>query len=658
MSTPPTSDPVSPPSEHTRQSTAPETRWQTRWQTRWRISVPERLRIGERTHGAHRRRTQPRRIVLGVLAALAALLLLLTLDGIWAGRAMLRGVSDARSALTEGAVAAVTGDPDASIPHFADAAEAAEAALAAGDHPSMALLERVPWLGDNVRAVSAVAEASARTADAGLAMAEVARVLGWTDLRLPATEAIGDADLDALRTATVGLDTVATELGRALAQLETADTGRLVGPVSAGYDDAVDTLRRRAKIALDTRDLVGFLPGFLGARGERRYLLAVQTLGQPQGVGGEVDLIGELTALDGVMTLTTALTPAGDAFTNATATADSVAAGEALLTAARDAGLGELDGVILVDSMWLADLLHVSGSVDLPGRPLPLNGDQAARFLERDVFEAPDLAAAEQRRARVATAIVESYLSKRPATEAFAEGLAREVAGRHLTILSTRARERKVLARLGAEGRPLTGRSEVAVLWDSAVENHAVVFARRQVVHSVTLLEDGSARVRTVVELQNEAPDEPPSALLGFPLPATVEEPAGVDPVGGWAADVRVLLPPKADQVTAETSIPRETQFVKEDGRRWALGRLTTDPGDSMALTVGYRVPDAMRRSDTYGLVVLPQPSFEPPTVRVRIDAPAGSTIVDASPQLEVGSSSARYVGQPTEPLALWVRIS
>ncbi len=646
MSTPPTSDPFSPPSEHPPPKSG------------WRFAIPERLRIGEWTHGAHRRRTQPRRIVLGVLAGLAALLLLLTLDGIWAGRAMLRGVSGARSALSEGAVAAVTGDPEASIPHFEDAAESAESALAAGDHPSMALLERVPLLGDNIRAVSAVAEASARSADAGLAMAEVARVLGWTDLRLPATESIGEVDLEALRSAALGLDTVATELGTALARLETADTGRLVGPVAAGFDDAVDTLRRRAKIALDTRDLVAFLPGFLGARGERRYLLAVQTLGRPQGVGGEVDLIGELTAVDGVMTLTTPLTPAGDAFADATASTDSAAAAEELLAAAEDAGLGELDGVILVDSMWLADLLHVSGSVDLPARPLPLNGDQAARFLERDVFEASDLAAAEQRRATVATAIVESYLSKRPATEAFAEGLAREVADRHLTILSTRAKERKVLARLGAEGRPLTGRSAVSVIWDSVVDNHAVVFAQREVSHTVALLADGSARVRTVVELRNGAPEKPPSALLGFPLPATVEEPAGVNPVGGWAADVQVLLAPKADHVTAETSIPSETRIVKADGRKWALGRLTTDPGDSMALTVGYRVPDAMRGSDTYSLVVMPQPSFVPPTVRVRIDAPSGTSIVEASRQLEVGSSSARYIGQPTEPLVLWVRIS
>ena len=226
-----------------------------------------------------------------------------------------------------------------------------------------------------------------------------------------------------------------------------------------------------------------------------------------------------------------------------------------------------------------------------------------------------------------------------------------------MTIWSTRPRERKVLTRLGAQGRQVTGRSAAAVVWDSVVENHAVVFAQRTVSHTVTLEDDGSARVRTIVELRNEAPDGPPSALLGFPLPATVEEPAGVNPVGGWAADVRVLLAPKAQNATAETSIPSETQLVKEDGRRWALGRLAADPGDSMALTVAYRVPDAMRGSDTYTVVIVPQPSFQPPTVLVSIDSPPGTTIVSASRQLEVGSSSARFAGKPTESIVLWVRV-
>ena len=215
---------------------------------------------------------------------------------------MFRGVSSARSALTEGAVAVVTGDPEAAVPRFEHAAEAADSALAAFEHPSIGLARRLPWVGDNLGAVEAVALASRRSADAGLAMVEAARILGWHDLRHPGGR--GDrrrGPRDDPRRPRPALDEVATELGAARSPSSRPPTpDASLGPVADGYEDAVETLQRRAKIALDTRDLVELLPRFLGTGAERRYLLAIQTLGRPQGTGGEVDLIGVLSARDGV----------------------------------------------------------------------------------------------------------------------------------------------------------------------------------------------------------------------------------------------------------------------------------------------------------------------------------------------------------------------
>lgn len=620
-------------------------------------STMRRLAGHVRLPHARRRRSTMRRVVLAVLAGLATLVVLLAIDGFLASRQMFRGVSSARSALTEGAVAVVTGDPEAAAPRFEHAAEAADSALAAFEHPAIGLARRLPWIGDNLGAVEAVALASRRSADAGLAMVEAARILGWNDLRIPAAEAIGAVDLATIERATPALDEVATELGAAAAQLEAADTGRLLGPVADGYEDAVETLSRRARIALDTRDFVELLPRFLGTGAERRYLLAIQTLGRPQGTGGEVDLIGVLSARDGVLALDSPLTSASPEFAQATATTDGRSAGENLLAVARESGFGELDGVVLADSMWLADAVWTTGSVEVSDRPLPVNGDQAPKVLEREVFEGRDLAAAQTRRAEVATAVVESYLARRPATESFAIALARDVSERHLVVVATRPRERRILERLGAGGSPEPPAQHlIAVTWDTVVDNHAAVFTRRDISHRVTLEDDGSARVRTIVTLVNESPSEPPSALLGFPLPATVEEPAGVDPVGGWAADVGVLLPLKADRVSAETSIPSETTEVKVEGRTTMGGRLAADPGDQMSLIVGYRVRDARTGDGVYRLLVLPQPAWPAGVVRIQIDAPPGTTIVEASDELEIGGSLARYVGTPTRPFVAWVR--
>jgi hypothetical protein len=606
---------------------------------------------------ARKHRSQARRIVLAVLAGLATLAILLMLDAVWAGRSMFRGISAARSELTEGTVAVVTGDPDAAASSFERAAEAADSALAADAHPSISLASRLPWLGDNLDAVEAVAEASRSTAEAGLAMVEAARILGWNDVRIPAAEAIGDVDLAALERAVPVLDDVATELGDAAVRLEDAATGRLFGPVAAGFDDAVETLRRRARIALDARELVRVLQRFLGADGERRYLLAVQTLGRPQGVGGEVDLIGVVTAVDGTMRLEAPLTPAGELFTGTTATTDGRSAGENLLAAAGSSGLGDLDGVLLTDSLWLADALWTTGTADIPGRRLPLNSDQAPDMLERGVFKGSSATAAEARRAEIATAIVESYLARRPSTEAFAIALARDVAERHLTVVATRPRERRVFEGLGAGGTPARpGQHTLGITWTTAVENHVAVLVNRSVDHRVLLETDGSARMRAVISLVNDAPSAPPSALLGFPLPATVPDPADVDPVGGWAADVAVRLPPKAENATAETSIPSDTEIARLEGVLTATGRLATDPGASMSLIVNYRVADAKIGDGIYRMLVLPQPSWPADRVRIRIEAPPGTLITEGSDELEIGGSIAQFTGRPTRPMSLWIR--
>ncbi len=453
-----------------------------------------------------------------MVTALATMIVLLTLDGIYAGRAIFRGVSGARGELSEGAIAVVTGDPSASIPRFEEAAGWADSALAASGHPSIELARLLPWIGDNLAAVEAIAEASRRSAEAGLHMAEAAEILDWHDLRLPATQAIGDVDLAAIQEATPAIDEVATELEDALSELSDADSSRLLGPIATGYEDAAETLRRRTNIARDTRDLVALLPRFLGTGAERRYLLAVQTLGRPQGTGGEVDLIGVLRAREGVMALEAPLTPAGATFEATTSAGDARSAGENLLAAARDAGLGELDGVVLTDSVWLADAVWTTGSVEVSDRELAVNSDQAVKVLEREVFEGRSAAAAATRRAEVATAVVESYLADRPATEAFAVALTRGVAERHLVVIATRPRERRIIERLGAGGRALASAQQVlAVTWDTAVDNHAAVFARRTVSHRVMLKDDGSASVRTVVTLVNQAPEDPPSALHRVP---------------------------------------------------------------------------------------------------------------------------------------------
>ena len=611
--------------------------------------TPGRRRRGPRTRG--------NRVFLAIMAGLATAVVILMLDGLWAGRQMFRGVASARIALGEGAVAVVTGDPEAAQPFFEDAGDDAASAVDAAGHPSIQLLSRLPIVGDNIAAVQAVAVASEQTAEAGLAMVDAANTLGWHDLRLPASEAIGSVDIPTLRAATPKLNEVAKHLGIAAAELQAADTGRLLGPVATGFDDALETLDRRARVALNARDLALFLPRFLGAGGERRYLVAVQTLGRPQGTGGMVDLVGTLEARGGELALASPLAPAGDAFDDATLSPDGPTAAQALLLAAGDSGLGEFDGVILIDSVWLQDACWVTGSVEVEDRTLPLTMDDAADALEIQALETTSETDAAATRASWANSILESYLTKRPSTEAFAIGSAKVTAERHLILYSTDEREQALLTRLGATGTYDVGLNPVSVTWNSLVENHAAVFTRRTTTHSVIVEPDGSARVRTVIDLVNAAADTPPSVVLGLPIPATVEEPGGVAPVGGFAAEVRVALPSSADKISVETSVPSETEVVREGNEQFAVATLATDPGDSISLTLNYSidraVPDDARQFRT---VVFPQPTLDPGVVKVRLDAPGGATVSEAQADMIRAGTTASYMGEPSAPIVLWIR--
>ena len=79
--------------------------------------------------GRWRPRTRGRRVALGVWAGLLTFVILLVLDGIWAGRGLVRGLTSARAELTVAIESIVTGDPEAAAPHFAAAKEAADDAV-------------------------------------------------------------------------------------------------------------------------------------------------------------------------------------------------------------------------------------------------------------------------------------------------------------------------------------------------------------------------------------------------------------------------------------------------------------------------------------------------------------------------------------------------
>jgi hypothetical protein len=421
--------------------------------------------------------------------------------------------------------------------------------------------------------------------------------------------------------------------------------------VATGYDDAVAMLEVRAALAGDAARLTRLLPSFLGGTEPRRYLVAVQRLGSTAPAGGEVGAVGVLTAVEGSLELQP-LEVAPSTVADATSTARGPDVAAALVAAAGELGLAPVDGVVLTDTVGLQGLLWMTGDAEAAGRPQPLRFEDAIDALEREPFLGPDRAVGEARQAELATDVLASALARRPSTEAFATASGGAVADRHLVLFSTTKREQALIRGLGAAGVTDPGRNPLGWTATAAAPNLAGTYARWVTSDVVTLEVDGSAHVKTTVELLNRAPDGPPSALLGRAF--------GTERVGAWAADVRLRLPEGAEDVAGETSTPSETVTGQDElGEPYLEARLAADPGGSMSVIVGYRRPSAALVLDdigTYRLRILPQPLAFPGVVRIRIALPEGTTVLDASDAFERGSDVVRFEGSPTAPIDLFVR--
>jgi hypothetical protein len=199
----------------------------------------------------------------------------------------------------------------------------------------------------------------------------------------------------------------------------------------------------------------------------------------------------------------------------------------------------------------------------------------------------------------------------------------------------------------GAAPEPRVGTLPVIASWSSAGGSHVGALVDTRIHQEVRLRSDGSAGVRMELSFDNGAGTEPRSALLGHGR-------EGV-PVGAFAAEVTVYVPEGARNLTAETSRPSPISVNEELGYRTVTGSVSIRGGESTTLTVTYQVKDAVTADgDEQGLVLqlLPQPTLEGIAYALRVTAPGESTIVSASPELDVRGSSASFTelrGGPTD---------
>ena len=601
--------------------------------------------------GRWRPRTRRRRVALAVWAGVGTFVVLLVLDGLWAGRALVRGLTGARSELQIAIESLVTGDPGAARPHFEAARSAAEDALGATGHPSFGIAGLVPIAGENIDAAAAVAEASRSTAEAGAAMVRLAGDLGWSDIRIPAATTAGRLDVDRIAGAIPAMEAVSLQLRDALTALDAIGGDGLFGPVATGYRDAVEGLTRRTDLArrfLESMRLVHTM-----FAGEHRYLVIVPSLGLPRPGGGRPAAVGVLSVGDGVLELEP-LAPAPPALEDATITLDWPSTARRLITAAEEAGIVSIDGVIQIDAAALQDLVWTAGDVIVDKRSEPLNDATTTTALEIDAFLGNSPLRTARLHAAWASSILTSFFERRPALETFALAMAADARGRHLMLYVPGREPRRLLRALGLDGRSRLGGKRVlpvAATWSALGSAHVGALVESTVRQSITVRPNGSAVVETEVVFENGAGTEPPSVLLGRPV--------GGQPIGSFLADVTCYLPGAARRIDAETSRPSPIRIGEERGLATVTGSIAVRAGDTTTMTVRYVVDDVIRRAGDGREVVLrllPQPTIAGVRYQLRITLPEGSTVVSATPGLRGRGDTATFARTQTGPADLELR--
>lgn len=640
---------------------------------RLQAGAVERVRTRVRIP-ARRRRRPPwrRRLLLAFVVGSVAL----ALDAVWVATSIERSLLDARAAMVRGAEALSAGDIETAAASFILARHSSQGALSALRHPAGLLVSVAPGLSDDVRAVRALAEASALGADAGTHLVTAAETLGWNREDGVLTGG-GHIRLKPIAAAAPSLVAAAEALERARDLLPPSSGEDLLRQVGQGLDGAREQLSSSIGIVRTAADAATLLPPLLGGNEARRYLLAFQNLSDPRGSGGFLGMYGVLEADDGLLTLggvhhVSGMEPvppvrapsavrqryaAFGALTHLHATTsppDFPTAGRLALEVFRSATGQRLDGVVAADPIALAYLLDATGPVETGTWPEPISAGNAVEVFSRDVFLLPP-ERSDRKQAGLGEIVWRSVLENATDPLTMASAISSAAQERHLQVFARRPDEEALLDRLGASGRLVLGENPLLATWQGASPNRVGYFIERRVEYSAVVAANGSADVTVRVTTRNTAPDGPPSALLGDGTQG--------EPVGSLHAYVSVYLPQAAQHVRASVDGKQPAvQLVQRDFEHRVLTALVgTLAGGTTSLVVKYSVPQLIDPTSPTGRIsidVVPQPALQAATYSMEVSLPPGSRVTGASPAVETEDSSIRWSGAPTRPEVVWVEFS
>ncbi len=618
-----------------------------------------------------RRRTRP-----WVWLALAAVVLVGAF-GVWlatgllsASRTVQERAGEAQASLQQFRDTLKVGDREQAQRHLAAAKKALASAETAASQRQVRIASGLPYVGATVADLDhLLAAADIMTASATDAL-DVYRDFAGQDSKLFRNSTFS---LPAIHSARKSVADIAASMDRAEAELN-AVTGD--GPKGGqALEKKTSALTQVAALRAELvalGPLLDALPAAVGEGGRKTYLVTVLNPAEMRAPGGAPLSVAFIRFTDGKMSTrlkgqTSVLTngnqflpwtpvkgdvfvgPGPKRFANANINPDFPVAAEEMRRAARPHFGIRADGVIALDVVAVSHLLKATGPIE-SGAYGTLTSENVAQKLVIDAYEKSlDQDARHEGNDDLMTLML-AKLTEGGGMIGKARALGEAVPGRHLQMYFRDADLQHLVQKEGSAGEVAAAETGdlAAVYTQNGNGSKVDVFQHRTVRETIRLREDGSARVRRTVRIENRTPP-----YVG----------PGVDEQRGYFTrwvqlKVLNLMPPGAEVIRAPgagvaTSV---VDGLDQDGRVFAEGIIVIPPGKNAELTWVYDVPRAaLRDGDGLRLLVhtetqatLVDPSFEltvvPPAGWATRPGPGGWKAVDGGAAITVPMDRARLL--------------
>lgn len=466
--------------------------------------------------------------------------------------------------------------------------------------PLWRAVEAVPGLGRNLSVTREIAQQTHDVVTGAVApLVHISGSLSLETLK-PKNGAIDVAALSALSSP---VHKASATVDSALDRLRHLDTDGTIGPVAAAKTRLIETLTPVATQLDSATSLLSIVPGMLGADGPRNYLLVFQNNGELMPAGGTVGSMAIIHVENGALSITAQSSAAPTDFPMYQAPVTPIPADASALYPTslgwnvqdmtetprfsltfdiakqlwkRAKGI-DIDGMMAVDTVALAQFLDLTGPVALPDGS-QLTGENAVQTLLIGLYRNHTAAEVDAINQTLSSAMFGKLLSGDVDPAKLASFVTTASSQHRILLWSQNPAEQKAIRSSAFYGAPPVSTpttDQLGVYFRDITPAKMAVFLSQKVTLAQAVCNaDGRPDVRVTVTLTN-------LAQPGAKLPAYVAQPDGH--IRLW---VYAYAPPGYTLTGVRASVPDVDPLLGTDGEYpVARGAVKVMPGETQTIT-------------------------------------------------------------------------